>query len=130
MAEARRRRLRWCILAILIGVAALWFYPKARVVGGLRGGPIGPGESDYREDFACLGVAYDCCPDWPDYGCDKLCFGWTVGRTCSIETYDPARGVVRTSAVCQGPGRATWWTPPLSAAAPAPQALVGDAKWR
>lgn len=97
-------------IALLIGII-LWAFPKERVVGGLRGGPIGPGESAYREDYVCLGVPYDFCPNWPDYGCDRLCFGAVVARTCSIETYHPEDGLVRLPAECRGRARPRWGFP-------------------
>ncbi len=95
----------------LLVASVLWFFPKERVVGGLRGGPIGPGESAYREDYVCLGVPYDFCPNWPDYGCDRLCFGAVVTRTCSIEMYDGVTGVVRVPTEWQGPARSQWGFP-------------------
>jgi hypothetical protein len=98
------------MVALLI-VVVLRTFPKERVVGGLRGGPIGPGESAYREDTVCLGVPYDFCPNCPDYGCDRLCFGAVVGRTCSIETYEPEEGLIRVPAQCRGPARPEWWVP-------------------
>jgi hypothetical protein len=94
--------------AVLLVVILLCAFPKERVVGGLRGGPIAPGAAAYREDYVCLGVRYDFCPNWPDYGCDRLCFGAVVARTCSIETYDAERGLDRTSAECRGPARPRW----------------------
>jgi hypothetical protein len=96
--------------ALLVAIV-LWVFPKERVVGGLRGGPIGPGQAAYREDYACLGAKYDFCPNWPDYGCDRVCFGVVVARTCSIETYDEVEGVVRTPVECQGPARPGWGFP-------------------
>jgi len=109
----QRKRVRLSVIAVvaLLIVIVLWACPKERVVGGLRGGPIGPGESAYREDTICLGVSYDFCPDWPDYGCDRLCFGAVVGRTCSIETYESEEGLIRAPAECRGPARPEWWVP-------------------
>lgn len=109
-----RRRRSWVTLLIGLGLLAailLWAFPKERVVGGLRGGPIAPGEAAYREDYVCLGLRYDFCPNWPDYGCDRLCFGAVMARTCSIETYDAAEGLARIPAVCRGRGRPKWGVP-------------------
>ena len=100
------------ILTLLIlSLMIVFFYPKERVVGGLRGGPIGPGETAYREDYTCTGFAYDFCPNWPDYGCDRLCFGLVSGRTCSLESYDLVKGISREPAACQGPARPAWGFP-------------------
>jgi hypothetical protein len=95
----------------LLVASFLWAFPKERVMGGLRSGPIGPDEAAYREDYLCLGVRYDFCPNWPDYGCDRLCFGAVVARTCSIETYDSDVGLLRAPAVCRGPARPGWGFP-------------------
>ncbi len=110
----KRRDAALAALAVVAVLTAtvVWFFPKERVFGGLRGGPIGPGENAYREDYVCLGISYDYCPDWPDYGCDRLCFGLVTGRTCSMETYDPATGVVSAAVECRGPARSAWWLPP------------------
>jgi hypothetical protein len=107
------RRRPWVTLLLGVGLLAvlLWAFPKERVVGGLRGGPIGPGEAAYREDYVCLGVEYDFCPNWPDYGCDRLCFGGLVARTCSVERYDSAEGVVLVPVECRGPARPGWGFP-------------------
>ena len=112
MVRAKRAGRRVWIWVVLVASIVLLFYPKERVTGGLRGGPIGPGASAYREDRACIGVPHNFCPNWPDYGCDRLCFGLTVGRVCSIETYDPESGVARAPTVCEGPTRVRWWVPP------------------
>lgn len=99
-------------LAILVfGLLMVFFFPKERVIGGLRGGPIAPGETAYREDYTCIGIAYDFCPDWPDYGCDYLCFGVVIGRTCSLESYDPLKGVSQEQSDCAGPARPAWGFP-------------------
>jgi hypothetical protein len=86
-----------CVLCI---AALIVFSPKERVVGGLRGGPIGPGESEYREDYQCLGIASEFCPDWPDYGCDYLCYGLVYDRECSFETLESG-GVTREPTACR-----------------------------
>ncbi len=86
-----------CVLCI---AAMIWFSPKPRVIGGLRGGPIGPGEQAYREDFACLGFPTEFCPNWPDYGCDYLCYGVVYGRECSVETFTDG-GLTRQPTECQ-----------------------------
>ena len=88
--------------ALLIG-AVIVFYPKPRVVGGLNG-MIGPGQQAYREDFKCLGVPYDFCPNWPDYGCDYLCYGLTYDRQCTTETFavsDQGSQTTRTPTPCR-----------------------------
>jgi hypothetical protein len=100
------------VAIVAVGGAVLCFFPKERVVGGLRGGPIAPGETAYREDYVCVGIGYDFCPNWPDYGCDRLCFGVVTARTCSIETYDVATGVVSRPVECRGPARPGWGLPP------------------
>jgi hypothetical protein len=104
-----RNRVGAMVGVVVLIAVVLWLWPKERVVGGLRGGPIGPGETAYREDLVCLGVKYDFCPNWPDYGCDRLCFGAVVDRTCSIESYEPAEGRVRTPTACQEAVRPRWW---------------------
>ncbi len=108
----RRKCVRASSLAgAATSVAILpWAFPKERVVGGLRGGPIGPGETAYREDYVCLGLKYDFCPDWPDYGCDRLCFGAVVARTGSIETNVDA-APVRVPVECRGPALPDWGFP-------------------
>jgi len=111
MMQRRRSWGTWLVGLGLLAAILLWAFPKQRVVGGLRGGPIPPGEAAYREDYVCLGVGYDFCPNWPDYGCDRLCFGAVVARSCSIETYDAAEGLVRAPAECRGQGRPKWGLP-------------------
>jgi hypothetical protein len=96
------------IAGVTLMAAALVLYPKERVVGGLRGGPIGDGEAAYREDYACTGIAREFCPNRPDYGCDHLCYGIVARRTCSVETYDALEGVIRTPVECRGPARPRW----------------------
>jgi hypothetical protein len=107
----RRKGVGAVVGVALLVAFVLWVFPKERVVGGLQGGPIGPGESAYQEDYVCLGVPYDFCPNWPDYGCDRLCFGAVVARTCSVETYDVETGLVRVPAECRGPARPDWGFP-------------------
>jgi hypothetical protein len=107
----RRKGVEAVVGVALLVALVLWVFPKERVVGGLQDGPIGPGESAYREDYVCLGVPYDPCPNWPDYGCDRLCFGAVVARTCSVETYDVETGLVRVPAECRGPARPDWGFP-------------------
>jgi hypothetical protein len=96
---------------IILSLLIIFFYPKERVVGGLRGGPIAPGETAYREDYTCLGVSYDYCPSLPDYGCDKLCFGMVTDRICTVESYDVAEGLRQEPAACEGPARPRWGFP-------------------
>jgi hypothetical protein len=109
---SRRRRFAAILLPLLVlGLLILFIYPKERVVGGLRGGPIGPGEIAYREDYTCIGIAYDSCPNIPDYGCDCLCFGMVRDRTCTLESYDLVEGITREPAACEGPARPAWGLP-------------------
>ena len=87
--------------ALLIG-AGIVLYPKPRVIGGIHG-MMGPGSQAYREDFKCLGIPYDFCPDWPDYGCRYFCYGLTTDRQCSIETFNVSEqspGITRTPTAC------------------------------
>jgi hypothetical protein len=109
--QGRRVGVVSLVTAALLVAIVLWAFPKERVVGGLRGGPIGPGQAAYREDYVCVGLRYDFCPNWPDYGCDHLCFGAVVGRRCSVETYEAATGMVRMPAECRGPARPGWGFP-------------------
>jgi hypothetical protein len=99
------------VTLLILALTILFFFPKERVVGGLRGGPISPGETAYREDYTCTGVAYDFCPNWPDYGCDYLCFGIVSNRSCTLESYEVERGVTRVPAACEGPARPGWGFP-------------------
>jgi len=105
--------------AVLLTAIVLWCFPKERQAGGMRGGPIAPSQSAYREDYICLGVKADFCPNWPDYGCDRLCFGAVVARACSIETYDAELGLSRVPTECRGPARPRWWFPESLASASA-----------
>ncbi|VVB73777.1 Uncharacterised protein [uncultured archaeon] len=77
----KRKYLLIGIVAVLL--IAAFFWPKARVIGGKKGfaSPM------YTEEFSCLGFAYDHCPDMPDYGCDKMCLGWTYNRQCYNSTF-------------------------------------------
>lgn len=88
-------------VAAVLAAAVWFFYPRPRVIGGLRGGPIAPGESAYREDFACIGIPYDFCPPWPDYGCDYWCLGLVTHRTCTMETYEMQAGLTRDPVPCR-----------------------------
>lgn len=99
------------ILIALLSLIIVFFYPKERVVGGLRGGPIAPGETAYRQDYTCIGISYDFCPNWPDYGCDYLCFGMLANRTCTVERYDPLEGTLREAEACRGDVRSAWGFP-------------------
>lgn len=109
---ARRRRVEAISLLLLIlSLLMIFFYPKQRVVGGLRGGPIAPGERAYREDYTCIGVKYDFCPEWPDYGCDYLCFGLVTGETCTLEQYEVGKGLERYFTACKEAVRPRWGFP-------------------
>jgi hypothetical protein len=106
------KRLVWIVVIIMILIAVvLFFYPKERVVSGLRGGPVAPGETAYREDYTCVGIKYDFCPNWPDYGCDYLCFGMVSYRVCTLEEYDPLKGVLRNPIECRGHPSPEWGLP-------------------
>jgi len=83
-----------CVLVILLIV----FYPKKRVVGGLRGF-IMMNHSVYREEYSCLGIPNDFCPPWPDYGCDYLCYGLIYNRRCYNETAEIG-GTKKTETEC------------------------------
>ena len=70
------------ILALFILlILVVFFFPKARVIGGLRGF-IGANEVSYREEYDCIGIENNFCPDWPDYGCDLQCYGLVVNKQC------------------------------------------------
>lgn len=99
------------LVLLVIVLLIIFFFPKQRVVGGLRGGPIAPGETAYREDYTCIGIAYDFCPNWPDYGCDYLCCGVIIDRICSLESYDPLKGTSQAQTACAGPARPAWGFP-------------------
>ena len=75
------------ILIVLFSLVLLFafFYPKERVVGGLRGF-VHVNQTAYREDYDCFGVPYDFCPPWPDYGCDYLCYGIVFNKQCFNQT--------------------------------------------
>lgn len=84
----KKRKLKTLIIVVSILACALFLYPMQRVIGGLRGGPIAPGQTAYREDYTCLGIKLNSCPNWPDFGCIFLCSGIITNKTCSIEQYD------------------------------------------
>jgi len=86
------------IIAVIIG--ALIFNPPERVRGGLRGGPIGPNQSAYLEEYQCFGFKRDFCPSWPDYGCYYLCYGITYDKKCFMETYT-INGLQRVPSECK-----------------------------
>jgi len=88
------------LLVILLVSLTAFFYPKERVVGGLRG-LIGPGQNSYREEFSCFGIKHDFCPQWPDYGCDLLCYGIVYDRTCFNEVYESGTGTQKTEITCK-----------------------------
>lgn len=88
------------VLLLLVGVVVL-FYPKERIVGGLRGGPIGLNETAYREEYRCLGVPYDFTPPWPDYGGKFLCYGLRYDKQCLIDSTGPSGGVIKVKTECK-----------------------------
>lgn len=90
------------IIFVTIITCTPFFFPKRRVIGGLRGGPMGPGQSGYREDYVCIGIKLNFCPNWPDFGCVLLCSGIITNKTCSIEKDDDGR-INRTPVACIGP---------------------------
>ena len=80
------------LIVILIVILSLvlisaFFYPKQRVFGG-RGGPIAINGKVYLEEYSCFGIKYNFCPNWPDYGCDLLCYGLVFDKKCYNETYE------------------------------------------
>lgn len=83
-------------IVVVIVAGALVFNPRDMVIGGLSGGPIGPEESSYLEEYRCFGIKRDFCPPWPDAGCDHLCYGVVYGRKCFIQTND--NGIFRKEA--------------------------------
>lgn len=89
------------LIAVIIGSLIVFFYPKKMVIGGLRGGPIGPSESAYLEEYGCLGFKRDFCPPWPDYGCDLLCYGITYNKKCSTHSFDSAGQNVKSPINCR-----------------------------
>lgn len=80
---------RFLIFLAAFILLVLFFLPKEQVVGGLRGGPIGPNERAYAEKFRCLGASQHFCPPWPDYGCSDFCYGALYGRECFLQTAPP-----------------------------------------
>ena len=80
----KKTKIIWAVSILAVILLVLFFYPKPRVVGGLRG-MIGPNETAYREDYSCFGIKHDFCPNWPDYGCDYLCYGIKYNKLCSIQ---------------------------------------------
>lgn len=74
------------VLGVLI-LAAVFLYPKEWVVGGWQGGPIPEGVPKDTQMYSCFGVKYNYCPGYPDYGCDRLCFGIVHSKKCVSQTY-------------------------------------------
>jgi len=89
------------IVLLLLGCVVVLFYPKERIVGGLRGGPIGPNETAYREEYRCLGVLYDFTPPWPDYEGKFLCYGVRYNKQCFVDTTGSSGGVVKVKTECK-----------------------------
>lgn len=88
------------IAVIVIASLSVFFYPKKRVVGGLRGF-IGPNETAYREEYSCFGIKHDFCPPWPDYGCDLLCYGLIFDKKCYTETVQGGSKLIKTPTTCR-----------------------------
>lgn len=88
-------------IIIVLGLLTALFYPKKIVVGGLRGGPITPGASAYLEEYKCFGIKQDFCPPWPDYGCDRLCYGLTYDKTCSIQSFESDDQITSSTTTCK-----------------------------
>ena len=80
-----QKKVKVAILIILVLILAFTFYPRKRVENELRGF-IAPNATTIRAEYSCFGVSYDFCPEWPDYGCDFLCYGITYGKKCFNET--------------------------------------------
>ena len=78
------------LIVVFFGISVAVFYPKERVVGGLRGGPLPSNASAYVETYECLGLKRDFCPPWPDYGCDYLCYGIRYNKKCFNQTLSPS----------------------------------------
>ena len=100
--KIKKSRIEILIIVVSILACILFLFPKQRVIGGLRGGPIGPGQTAYREDHMCIGIELNFCPNWPDFGCVLFCSGLITNKTCSIETYDGV-GLHRTPVACINP---------------------------
>jgi len=71
------------IFAIILIIILIFFYPKPRVEGGLRGFIVNPNATAYRVEYDCLGIPYDY--TFPDGG-EYLCFGVTYNKRCFNET--------------------------------------------
>lgn len=109
--QPRKRNAAIFLALLILGLSIVFFYPKQRLVGGLRGRPIGPGESAYREDYTCIGIPYDFCPNWLDYGCDYMCFGLVTGENCTVEAYEVGEGLKRYPNTCKASVRPRWGFP-------------------
>ncbi|TSC77573.1 MAG: hypothetical protein G01um101433_538 [Parcubacteria group bacterium Gr01-1014_33] len=90
------------MIFLLLGGTVVFFYPKERIIGGLRGGPIGPDETAYGEEYSCFGFSYDFTPPWPDYGGRFLCYGMRYNRQCFVDTEKGGIvGVVKVGVGCR-----------------------------
>ncbi|MFH0830370.1 MAG: hypothetical protein V1887_04405 [Candidatus Aenigmatarchaeota archaeon] len=90
----KKKLLAIVVILVVIGALIAIFYPKARVVGGLRGF-VAADATAYREEFDCAGIRYDYCPEQiMDYGCDYLCFGMLYSQKCYVQS---AEGKTETS---------------------------------
>ena len=59
----KKRKIKTLIIVVTILTCILFLFPKQRVIGGLRGGPIGPGQTAYREDYTCMGIELQLLPE-------------------------------------------------------------------
>jgi len=87
------------VIAVLIALV-VFFFPKERVVGGLRGF-IDKSDVAYKEEYDCIGIAHDFCPNWPDYGCDLQCYGMTFNKKCYNEFIGADNKITKTEATCK-----------------------------
>ncbi len=78
-----KKKIVFVVVLLILLVAV--FYPKERVIGGLRGF-IAMNQVFYREEYDCLGIPYDFCPPCFDCGCDHMCYGLVYNRRCYNET--------------------------------------------
>lgn len=97
-----KRKIAKLMIVVTILACFLFLFPKQLVLGGLRGGPIAPGQTADREDYTCIGIKLNFCPNWPDFVCTYFCSGIVTNKTCSIEKYDDG-GMNRTPVACINP---------------------------
>ncbi len=84
---------KFIIVITLIIILVLFFYPKSYVRGGLQGGPIGPGETAYKEEFSCFGIKHSYYPSGcADCGNVYNCYGLNYNKKCYTEVYSYSGG--------------------------------------